>query len=235
LPRRALRSANIRRRRCKNHLPRLPLRRMRHAMERALETVIRVAATGGIPPARLQRAGAPQLERVAIAPLLQRFLRGEALRVVFRRKLSFARRFGQRTFSVLIRPHEGGEEKKCRSRGAFFSRPSSLNAVARMSETTSGISLTVYAPDFAFAHPGYEKRNKRKRNAGRRKVVLARTQAACGTRHEKSAACATLRLRARSPAGVPRRETYRHFVFGSAMVGFAPLNPPCVLRWQTET
>ncbi len=33
----------------------------------------------------------------------------------------------------------------------------------------------------------------------------ARTQAACGTRHEQMAACAVLRLRARSPAGVPLR------------------------------
>jgi hypothetical protein len=36
-------------------------------------------------------------------------------------------------------------------------------------------------------------------------LSLARTQAACGTRHEKRAACAAPRLRARSPAGVPRR------------------------------
>jgi len=35
-------------------------------------------------------------------------------------------------------------------------------------------------------------------------VFHVRTQAACGTRHGK-AACAALRLRARSPAGVPPR------------------------------
>jgi hypothetical protein len=54
-------------------LPRLPLLGMRHARDGALEAVIGIAAAGGVSPARFQRAGAPQLERVAVTPLLQAF------------------------------------------------------------------------------------------------------------------------------------------------------------------
>jgi hypothetical protein len=138
LPRRAFRRADIRRRRRKNRLPRLPLLRMRHACERVLEATVRIAAAGGVPPARLQRARAPQLERLAIAPLLQRFLGGKARRVFLRRQLQFAYRFAQRIISVrgggikkalrirspppLTPPHpapHGGGEKRHRFRGAF--------------------------------------------------------------------------------------------------------------------
>ena len=102
LPRRAFRRADIRRRRRENHLPRLPLLRMRHFRERALEAAVRIAAAGGVPPARFQSARAPELERVAIAPLLQRFLGGQALRIKLRRQLRFAYRFAQRIISVRL-------------------------------------------------------------------------------------------------------------------------------------
>ena len=81
LPRRALRRADIARRGREDVLPRPPLLRMRHAIERAAQAASRFAAAAALPAARLARAGPPQGERVAIAALLQRLLDREAPRV----------------------------------------------------------------------------------------------------------------------------------------------------------
>ena len=61
--------------------------------------------------------------------------------------------------------------------------------------------------DLAGGGPGFDHDhapNKREAERRQTQCFMSRTQAACGTRHEK-AACAALRLRARSPAGVPLR------------------------------
>src|SRR4029077_7445536 len=87
LPRCALRRADIARRGVQDVLPRAPLLRMRHAIERAAQAAGRVAAAAAPPAARLARAGPPQGERVAIAAQLRRLLEREAPRVFDRAKL----------------------------------------------------------------------------------------------------------------------------------------------------
>src|SRR5579862_5241573 len=82
LPRRALRGADIARRGREDVLPRLPLLRMRHAIERAAQAAGCVAAATALPAAFIARTAAPQGERVAIAALLQRLLDREAPCVV---------------------------------------------------------------------------------------------------------------------------------------------------------
>ena len=57
-------------------------------------------------------------------------------------------------------------------------------------------------PGFRFTQSGL-RRKKKGSGTPANASSHARTQAACGTRHERRAACAALRLRARSPAGVP--------------------------------
>jgi len=87
LPRCALRRVAIARRRLEDVLPRPPLQRMRHAIERAAQAAGRFSAAAALPAARPARTSPPQGERVAIAALLQRLFDGETPRVFDRAKL----------------------------------------------------------------------------------------------------------------------------------------------------
>jgi hypothetical protein len=78
LPCLALGRAGIARRGVENILTHLPLRIMRYAPERLLEAGSRIAAARVLPAAVLVAASPPQLERVAVTSLLQRFLDGKA-------------------------------------------------------------------------------------------------------------------------------------------------------------
>jgi len=82
LPRCALRRADIARRRLEDVLPRAPLQRMRHAIERAAQAAGRFSAAAALSAARPARTSPPQGERIAIAALLQRLLDGETPRVI---------------------------------------------------------------------------------------------------------------------------------------------------------
>jgi hypothetical protein len=114
--------------------------------------------------------------------------------------------------------HFAGAHKQIRSRGAFFApefcQPYLVTAgldPAVHTDLRHGKPHRQIRVGFPFAwiagsSPAMTKaRNKREAERRQTHCLAARTQAACGTRHEKRAACATLRLRARSPAGVPRR------------------------------
>ena len=80
LPRRALRGADIARRRGENVLPRLPGQAMRRAIEgdRFRQARIGIAAAAPVAPAVLVLAAPPQAQRVAITLLLPRLLGGKS-------------------------------------------------------------------------------------------------------------------------------------------------------------
>jgi hypothetical protein len=186
LPRRTLRRADIARRGFEDVLPRPPLLRMRHAIERAAQAAGRFAAAVVLAAARLAQADPPQREGVAIAALLQRLLHREAPRVFDRAKL----RFG-----FHARVEHGGQHGEvfaaalfgvCHgqtlpSRGAFL-RPRFLvrtiangsRAGAMLSSSAkpvrfwerAGVGLPFGLPIFRFRPINLIKR--RKRNAGKR-------------------------------------------------------------------
>ena len=103
LPRLALGSADVVRRRLENVLTRLRLHAGRDAVERAFQAHMRVAATAAMSPARFAPARPPQRERVAIASLLQLAFDRNALRMVDRAQLRSA---------LEPRLHHGGEHPK---------------------------------------------------------------------------------------------------------------------------
>jgi hypothetical protein len=90
LPRLALGSGDIVRRRLEEILTRLPLHLVRHAIECAPQTDIRIAAAAAHSTAGVALAAPPQRESVAVASLLQRLFDRQAPRVLHRVQFRFA-------------------------------------------------------------------------------------------------------------------------------------------------